>query len=162
MNCSIPKGTLPVTVNLDPTLFEPGLHTITIVANSTTGEVATFSYNFTVPDIIGSYFKFCIIIIDTFLCIKIDFRCIQLRGPGKTVVICKISKPDATSRCGLVGSFESTSVISLLTPQYFMGIQLNCKKYHLAFMLLIFFILLNCMYRWWYHSPITTNSSWNL
>ena len=50
--CSIP-GTLPVYVNLDPTSFEPGLHTITIVANSTVGQVATFSYNFTVPDIIS-------------------------------------------------------------------------------------------------------------
>ena len=53
--CSIiPKGTLPVYVHLDPTSFVPGPHTITIVANSTAGEVATFSYDFIVPDIIGT------------------------------------------------------------------------------------------------------------
>lgn len=57
--CSMPKGTLPVYVHLDPTLFVPGPHTITIVANSATGEVATFSYDFIVPDIIGTS-KFCI------------------------------------------------------------------------------------------------------
>ena len=33
--------------------FEPGPHSITIIANSTVGEVATFSYNFTIPEFIG-------------------------------------------------------------------------------------------------------------
>ena len=47
--------------------------------------------------------------------------------PGKTVVICKISKPDAISKCGLAGSFANTSLILLLTNTVFVGIQLNCE-----------------------------------
>lgn len=51
--------------------------------------------------------------------------------PGRTVVVCKTSKPDAISECGLMGSFENTTIISLLTPDYFMGIHYNCK-YNIA------------------------------
>lgn len=114
-------------------MFEPGPHTITIVANSTFGQVATFSYNFTVPDIIskfnvqhnnilGSGILHCIYF-------TIEFQCIQLTEPGKTVVICKTSKSDVISECGLIGSFENSTIVSLITPEYFMGILLNCKQY---------------------------------
>ena len=42
------KGTLPVFISLDSAIFKPGVHSIIIVANSTAGDVATFSNNFTV------------------------------------------------------------------------------------------------------------------
>ena len=130
--CSISKGALPVHINLDPTSFVPGPHTITIVANSATGEVATFSYDFIVPDIIGTSIilhanQLFIKLLNIMVKLLIDFRCIQLMEPGRTVVVCKTSKPDAISECGLMGSFENTTIISLLTPDYFMGIRYNCN-----------------------------------
>ena len=39
---------LPVLISLDSAIFTPGPHTITIVANSTAGDVATFSSDFSV------------------------------------------------------------------------------------------------------------------
>ena len=40
---------LPVVILLDSTVFKPGIHTITIFATLTSGDVATYSENFTVP-----------------------------------------------------------------------------------------------------------------
>ena len=42
------QGTLPVVISLDSTIFNQGIHTITIIANSTSGDLATYSENFTV------------------------------------------------------------------------------------------------------------------
>ena len=42
------QGTLPVVISLDSTVFKPGIHTITIFATLTSGDVATYSENFTV------------------------------------------------------------------------------------------------------------------
>ena len=39
------QGTLPVVILLD-SIFSQGIHTITIIANSTSGDVATYSENF--------------------------------------------------------------------------------------------------------------------
>ncbi len=43
------KGMLPIIISLDSTVFKPGVHTITIIATSTSGDVATYSDNFTIP-----------------------------------------------------------------------------------------------------------------
>jgi hypothetical protein len=43
------KGMLPIIISLDSTVFKPGVHTITIIATSTSGDVATYSENFIIP-----------------------------------------------------------------------------------------------------------------
>lgn len=44
-------GELPVTIDLIRYDSDPGFHNITIIANSTTGEVAHYAYTFCVPGV---------------------------------------------------------------------------------------------------------------